>query len=108
MLDTDKQLFNDFWLKFDNTFHDSVEPEVAEVYKNLFFKFPNGFDYLADKWTEHRNNGTFPDGFKNEIETVRQWIPLPYETIMSIIKRLFGEHIMSRLTRTQNRELSFR
>ena len=30
------------------------------------------------------------------------------ETIMSVIKRLFGEHLMSRLTRTQNRELSFR
>jgi hypothetical protein len=30
------------------------------------------------------------------------------ETILSVIKRLFGEHIMSRLTRTQNRELSFK
>ena len=30
------------------------------------------------------------------------------ETIMSVIKRLFGEHIISRLVRTQNRELSFR
>ena len=27
------------------------------------------------------------------------------ETIMSVIKRLFGEHMMSRLTRMQNREL---
>jgi Transposase DDE domain len=30
------------------------------------------------------------------------------ETIMSVIKRLFGEHVISRLVRTQNRELSFR
>ena len=30
------------------------------------------------------------------------------ETIISVIKRLLGEHLMSRLTRTQNRELSFR
>ena len=30
------------------------------------------------------------------------------ETIISVIKRLFGEHLMSRLIRTQNRELSFR
>jgi hypothetical protein len=30
------------------------------------------------------------------------------ETIVSVIKRLFGEHLMSRLTRTQNRELAFR
>ena len=30
------------------------------------------------------------------------------ETIVSVIKRLFGEHLMSRLTRTQNTELSFR
>jgi hypothetical protein len=30
------------------------------------------------------------------------------ETITSVIKRLFGDYLMSRLTRTQNRELSFR
>ena len=30
------------------------------------------------------------------------------ETIVSVIKRLFGEHITSRPVRTQNRELSFR
>jgi hypothetical protein len=30
------------------------------------------------------------------------------ETIMSVIKRLFGEHLMARLTRTQNMELPFR
>jgi transposase len=30
------------------------------------------------------------------------------ETIMSVIKRLFGEYVTSRLIRTQNRELSFR
>ena len=30
------------------------------------------------------------------------------ETIMSVIKRLFGERVTSRLIRTQNRELSFR
>ena len=30
------------------------------------------------------------------------------ETIISVIKRLFGEHIISRPVRTQNRELSFR
>jgi len=30
------------------------------------------------------------------------------ETIISVIKRLFGEQITSRLVRTQNRELSFR
>ena len=30
------------------------------------------------------------------------------ETIVSVIKRLFGEHILSRLIRMQNRELTFR
>ncbi|MFB5600832.1 MAG: hypothetical protein ACE5SW_11480, partial [Nitrososphaeraceae archaeon] len=30
------------------------------------------------------------------------------ETILSVIKRLFGEHISSRLIRLQNRELTFR
>ena len=30
------------------------------------------------------------------------------ETIPLVVKRLFGEHLMSKLIRTQNRELSFR
>jgi len=30
------------------------------------------------------------------------------EIVMSVIKRLFGEYITSRLVRTQNRELSFK
>ena len=30
------------------------------------------------------------------------------KTIVSVIKRLFGEHITSRLIRMQNRELTFR
>jgi hypothetical protein len=30
------------------------------------------------------------------------------ETIMSVIKRLFGEYVTSKLVKTQNRELSFR
>ncbi|MGA7899425.1 MAG: hypothetical protein WCA39_11245, partial [Nitrososphaeraceae archaeon] len=30
------------------------------------------------------------------------------ETIVSVIRRLFGEYLMSRSTRTQNRELSSR
>jgi hypothetical protein len=30
------------------------------------------------------------------------------ETILSVIKRMFEEHITSRLVKTQNRELSFR
>jgi hypothetical protein len=30
------------------------------------------------------------------------------ETILSVMKRLFGEHLTSRLVRTQNRELSLR
>jgi hypothetical protein len=30
------------------------------------------------------------------------------ETIMSVIKRIFGEHVTSTLVRTQNREISFR
>jgi hypothetical protein len=30
------------------------------------------------------------------------------ETIMSVIKRIFGEYVTSRLVRTQNREISFR
>ena len=30
------------------------------------------------------------------------------KTILSVIKRMFGEHVRSRLVRMQNRELTFR
>ena len=30
------------------------------------------------------------------------------ETILSVIKRMFGEHVTSRLVKMQNRELTFR
>lgn len=72
--DTDKQLFNDFWYKFDDTFHNHIDPDVAVAYQNLFFNFPEGFDYISDKWTAHRRNGTFPAGFRDEIQGVREWI----------------------------------
>lgn len=55
-----------------------------------------------------RTHGTYRKQMK------RGYIKLLYnqrnkdETIMSVIKRLFGEYVTSRLVKTQNRELSFR
>src|SRR5690242_1558129 len=74
MSNTDKQFLNDFWYKFDNTFHDKIDQDVVTIYQNLFFNFPEGFDYLSTKWTTSMHNGTFPTGFKDEIQSVSEWI----------------------------------
>jgi hypothetical protein len=55
-----------------------------------------------------RTHGTYRKQMK------RGYVKLLYnqrnkdETIMSVIKRLFGEYVTSRLVRTQNREISLR
>jgi hypothetical protein len=81
--------------------------KIAAVAVGLFVA---GLAYLSYKgwidvkWTAMENAinlcnnpGTHPSQYGNK-----------NETIVSVIKRLFGEHIRSTLVRTQNRELSFR
>lgn len=93
MSDTDKQLFNDFWYKFDETFHNHIDQDVAVAYQNLFFNFPEGFDHLGDKWTAHRRNGTFPAGFKDEIRDVSEWIQKLSKRQLEIIDRFFNGNL---------------
>ena len=59
---------------------------------------------MEDIWKINTGNKQMKRGYCKALYNQRN----KDETIMSVIKRLFGEHITSRLVRTQNRELSFR
>jgi hypothetical protein len=69
-----KQEIIDFWYQFDNTFHFEILPAVNEYYQQIFFNFTEGFDHLNARWMFHRRNNSYPDGFKNEIEPLRDAI----------------------------------
>jgi hypothetical protein len=66
---------------------------VAIAYQNLFFNFPEGFDYLGDKWTVHRRNGTFPAGFKDKIQTVSEWIQKLSKRQLAIMDSFFNANL---------------
>ncbi len=56
---------------------------------------------MENSWKIQKTNETWI--YQTIVQSTKQG-----ETIMSVIKRLFGEYLSSRLVRTQNRELSFR
>jgi hypothetical protein len=55
-----------------------------------------------------RTRGRYRKQMKREYTKLLYNQPNKDETIISVIKRLFGEYVTLRLVRTQNRELSFR
>jgi hypothetical protein len=55
-----------------------------------------------------RTHGKYRKEMKRGYSKILYYQRNKNETIISVIKRLFGEQITSRLIRTQNRELSFR
>jgi transposase len=77
----------------------------------LVREYFHGFSIIPARY-EHvpiwRTHGKYRKQMKRGIPRMLYYQRNKNETIMSVIKRLFGEHITSRLVRTQNRELSFR
>ena len=71
---------------------------------HAFSVIPARYEHVQIWRTHGRYRKQMKRGYSNLLYNQRN----KDETIMSVIKRLFGEHLMSRLTRTQNRELSFR
>ena len=71
----------------------------------------HGFSIIPARY-EHvpiwRTHGKYRKQMKRGIPRMLYYQRNKNETIMSVIKRIFGEHITSRLVRTQNREISFR
>src|SRR4029078_4536928 len=56
----------DFWFEFDDTFQDHVPPRVGQLYATLFAT-PDSIDYFRKRWIEHREAGTYPNGFRDEM-----------------------------------------
>jgi hypothetical protein len=65
---------------------------------------PARYEHVPIRKTHGRYRRQMKRGYSKLLYTQRN----KNETIVSMIKRLFGEHITSRLVKTQNRELSFR
>jgi hypothetical protein len=85
--------------------YDSEENHVF-VRTNL-----NGFSIIPPRYEKipvWKTKGTYRKEMKRGYNKILYNQRNKNETIVSVIKRLFGEHITSRLIRMQNRELTFR
>jgi Transposase DDE domain len=71
---------------------------------DAFSVIPTRYVHLPIRRTFGRYRKQMKHGYSKLLYSQRN----KNETIVSVIKRLFGEHIRSRLVRTQNRELSLR
>ena len=85
--------------------YDSEENHIL-VRENL-----NGFSIIPPRYENvpiWKTRGTYRKEMKRGYNKLLYNQRNKDETIVSVIKRLFGEHITSRLVRMQNRELTFR
>ncbi|MGB9169148.1 MAG: IS5 family transposase [Nitrososphaeraceae archaeon] len=85
--------------------YDSEDNHVL-VRENL-----NGFSIMPPRYEEvsvWKTHGKYRNEMKRGYNKILYNQRNKDETIVSVIKRLFGEHITSRLRRMQNRELTFR
>ena len=71
---------------------------------HAFSVIPARYEHVPIWRTHGRYRKQMKRGYNERLYNQRN----KHETIMSVIKRLFGEYISSRLVKTQNRELSFR
>ena len=76
---------------------------VREIF-NAFSVIPARYEHVPIWKTHGRYRKQMKRGYCKTLYNQRN----KDETIISVIKRLFGEYITSRLVKTQNRELSFR
>jgi hypothetical protein len=77
---------------------------LIREYLHAFSVIPARFEHIPI-WRMH---GKYRKQMKRGYPKILYHQRNKTETIISVIKRLFGECLTSRLTRTQNRELSFR
>jgi len=77
---------------------------VREDFLHAFSVIPARYEHVQIWKTHGKYRKQMKRGYSKLLYNQRN----KDETIISVIKRLFGEHVTSRLVRTQNRELSFR
>ena len=85
--------------------YDSEDNHVLVIEKLKGFSvIPSRYEHVPIWKTSGRYRKEMKRGYNKVLYNQRN----KDETIVSVIKRLFGEHISSRLIRMQNRELTFR
>ena len=85
--------------------YDSEENHILVREKLKGFSIiPSRYENVYIWKTKGRYRKEMKRGYNNVLYNQRN----KDETIVSVIKRLFGEHVTSRLIRMQNRELVFR
>ncbi len=78
----------EFWLDFDNFFNPSfgeVGDGVLEAYRATGAPFG-----IRDRWREHRDAGTYPDGFRDEMAPNRDALMQLADQQLAIFDRHFS------------------
>jgi hypothetical protein len=87
----------------DKAYDSEVNHILVRDILHAFSVIPARYEYVPIRNTYGKYRKLMKRGYSKLLYSQRN----KDETI-SVIKRLFGEHITSRLVKTQNRELSFR
>lgn len=78
----------EFWFEFDNVFNPSfgqVSDGVLDAYDATGAPFG-----IAAKWRRHRADGTYPDGFREDMDANRDALLLLADTQLEVIDRHFA------------------
>src|SRR5215211_5855908 len=81
---SDRQQAIDFWYEFDNYFQYNVPQEIIDAYNSLF-----SIGDLRHLFRVHRRNGTYPQGFKQEVSPVKNTIIFLAQKQLDIINKYF-------------------
>jgi hypothetical protein len=78
----------EFWFEFDNFFN----PSFGEVGQDVFDAYAaiGGPFGPSQRWREHRDNGTYPDGFRDEMNGARDALTQLADQQLAIFDRHFG------------------
>jgi len=88
----------------DKAYDSEKNHELVRDILHALSVIPARYEHVPIRKTRGRYRKQMKRGYFKSLYSQRN----KDETIVSVIKRLFGEHITSRLVKTQNRELSFR
>lgn len=75
-----------FWYKFDERFEPPVKPDVANAYVIM-----RGIDYIRTRWDEHRQMGTYPEGFLDDVTPLREGVEFIANEQLAIMDSHLGD-----------------
>ena len=74
-----------FWYEFDEHFLFNMSPAVANAYAII-----RGPDYIRTRWNEHRQKGTYPEGFLADVTPLREGVEFIAKEQLAIVDLHFG------------------